>query len=97
MANCAEERSRSQSVEFWLEVVLELSWLHLCRMVKCFARCNVTWSTIYYFFAIVLLYLFLDNARPGNASAAAKSTKGGNEGRKYLGGPVIHVFKVTIS
>ena len=60
------------------------------------ARCNVPWSTIFYFLAIVLLNLFLDNARPGDASAAAKSTKGGNEGRKHLGGPVIHVFKVPI-
>ena len=47
-------------------------------------------------YLLVLLNLLLNNARPGDASAATKSTKGGNEGRKHLGGPVIHIFVVTI-
>ena len=51
---------------------------------------------VYSFLEVVLLNLLLNNAGPGDASAAPKSTEGGDEGRKHLGGPVIHIFVVTI-
>ena len=44
----------------------------------------------------VLLNLFLNYARPSNASATSKSTKSGNEGRKHLGESMImRIFKTA--
>ena len=76
----------------WVVMAAPVKWWNVCWYS---ARDNVTWQTIYCFFEITLLNLFLDNTRPGNARAAAKGTKGGDQGRKHLGGPVIHAFQAT--